>query len=193
MKLRTKFAGIALAAMASVAPMAAHAELVTNGGFETGDFTAWNVAGNTGHTGVDQGAASGTFGAYFGAVGSPTQLSQTLATVAGGLYTLSFDLEANSGGNLFAVNFGGPDLLTLQNTAGFGYTHYSYDFTAAGSDTLTFWLQHDPAYWHLDNVSVVESVGGAVPEPATWAMLIAGFGLMGVAMRRRRALAATAA
>ncbi len=27
---------------------------------------------------------------------------------------------------------------------------------------------------------------GAVPEPATWAMLIGGFGLMGAAMRRRR-------
>lgn len=30
----------------------------------------------------------------------------------------------------------------------------------------------------------------AVPEPATWAMLIAGFGLVGFAARRRRALAA---
>ncbi len=28
---------------------------------------------------------------------------------------------------------------------------------------------------------------GAVPEPATWAMMIAGFGLAGVAMRRRKA------
>ena len=31
-----------------------------------------------------------------------------------------------------------------------------------------------------------------VPEPATWAMLIAGFGLTGAAMRRRRAVPATA-
>lgn len=29
---------------------------------------------------------------------------------------------------------------------------------------------------------------GAVPEPATWAMMIAGFGLVGVAMRRRTAV-----
>ena len=28
---------------------------------------------------------------------------------------------------------------------------------------------------------------GAVPEPATWEMLIAGFGLVGAAARRRRA------
>jgi hypothetical protein len=28
--------------------------------------------------------------------------------------------------------------------------------------------------------------GGGVPEPATWSMLVAGFGLMGAALRRRR-------
>jgi hypothetical protein len=34
--------------------------------------------------------------------------------------------------------------------------------------------------------------GGVVPEPATWAMMIAGFGLVGAAARRRRSSAATA-
>ena len=33
---------------------------------------------------------------------------------------------------------------------------------------------------------------GAVPEPASWAMLIAGFGLTGAAMRRRRSVAVAA-
>jgi hypothetical protein len=33
-------------------------------------------------------------------------------------------------------------------------------------------------------------IAGNVPEPATWAMMIAGFGLVGTAARRRRALAA---
>ncbi|QMW22659.1 PEPxxWA-CTERM sorting domain-containing protein [Sandaracinobacteroides saxicola] len=37
----------------------------------------------------------------------------------------------------------------------------------------------------LDNVLVSQ-----VPEPATWAMLIAGFGMVGFALRRRSALAA---
>jgi uncharacterized repeat protein (TIGR03803 family) len=36
-------------------------------------------------------------------------------------------------------------------------------------------------------------VGGAVPEPASWAMLIAGFGLTGAAMRRRRRVTAVVA
>lgn len=34
---------------------------------------------------------------------------------------------------------------------------------------------------------------GAVPEPATWAMLIAGFGLLGATLRRRQGLAAVRA
>ena len=36
------------------------------------------------------------------------------------------------------------------------------------------------------------SVTGGVPEPATWAMMIAGFGLAGSALRRRRTATATA-
>jgi hypothetical protein len=38
-----------------------------------------------------------------------------------------------------------------------------------------------------------EAFGGPkLPEPATWAMLIAGFGLVGTAVRRRRAVSALA-
>ncbi len=34
---------------------------------------------------------------------------------------------------------------------------------------------------------IIRVTAGAIPEPATWAMLIAGFGLVGLAARRRRA------
>jgi len=39
---------------------------------------------------------------------------------------------------------------------------------------------------------VGDRVGGAVPEPATWAMMLIGFGGLGAAMRRRRAVFAAA-
>lgn len=37
------------------------------------------------------------------------------------------------------------------------------------------------------------TIGNTVPEPASWALLIAGFGLIGMAARRRRTLATTSA
>lgn len=45
----------------------------------------------------------------------------------------------------------------------------------------------------LDNVvfqSRAVGTGGVVPEPASWAMLIGGFGMVGAALRRRRAITA---
>ncbi|MGH6997313.1 MAG: PEPxxWA-CTERM sorting domain-containing protein [Phenylobacterium sp.] len=38
----------------------------------------------------------------------------------------------------------------------------------------------------FDNLSVTGNVPSAVPEPATWAMMIMGFGLAGTAIRKRR-------
>jgi hypothetical protein len=40
------------------------------------------------------------------------------------------------------------------------------------------------------SISVVDTSAGAVPEPATWALMIAGFGAAGSALRRRRPVAA---
>jgi len=46
-----------------------------------------------------------------------------------------------------------------------------------------------PAGLTLNNLGVWPGGGeapGAVPEPASWALMIAGFGLVGIAMRRRQ-------
>ncbi len=45
---------------------------------------------------------------------------------------------------------------------------------------------------HLQNFAfhVTPDVGGGVPEPASWALMISGFGLAGASLRRRRAIAA---
>ncbi len=43
------------------------------------------------------------------------------------------------------------------------------------------------AEWHqIDNLSVRSGENGIVPEPATWALFISGFGITGVALRTRR-------
>jgi hypothetical protein len=46
--------------------------------------------------------------------------------------------------------------------------------------------------WESGALTIVTADTGVVPEPATWAMMIAGFGLVGLAARRRRLQPATA-
>jgi hypothetical protein len=65
-----------------------------------------------------------------------------------------------------------------------GGTNRRVTFTQAAGDPMIYGIQFRNSgsrAFELDNVAF-----GAVPEPATWAMLIAGFGLVGGAMRRRR-------
>jgi hypothetical protein len=45
----------------------------------------------------------------------------------------------------------------------------------------------------LSHLQFFGEEGGVVPEPATWAMMIAGFGLVGAAMRRRKTVATVSA
>ena len=66
-----------------------------------------------------------------------------------------------------------------------GWQDNGFNFTAAAQTAKIMFASRDvggnPSYGNLvTNVSV-----GGVPEPATWAMLIAGFGLVGYASRRR--------
>lgn len=63
----------------------------------------------------------------------------------------------------------------------------------AGINTLSFAVFDggSPAAVRLDNALLTaDPLAVGVPEAATWAMMIAGFGLVGAAMRRRVALAA---
>ena len=58
--------------------------------------------------------------------------------------------------------------------------NFKQDFTLTGNIDLsgTFGSSTE-----LNRIEL--TIGNAVPEPATWAMLISGFGLVGAAMRRR--------
>ena len=55
----------------------------------------------------------------------------------------------------------------------------TFDFGKERVNQVIFHSDNDA--FEFDNIAA-----GAVPEPATWAMLIAGFGLVGASMRRRK-------
>jgi hypothetical protein len=178
-----------LAAAAVVASMAVRADYVTNGGFETGNFAGWTQFGNTAFSGVDSFAPhSGAYAAFFGPVGSPGGIFQTLATTPGAVYTIDFwlqneaDVTGNASPNAFSFNWnGGAAEFVLTNAPASGYTHYSFGLVATSATTdLRFTFEHDPAFWDLDDVSVV-------PEPGTLALVALAGSLVGLARRRRNA------
>ena len=181
------------------ATVEASISLVTNGGFETGNFNGWTQSGNTSATGVATSPMngyvphSGNDFAYLGPFGSPGTLSQTLATTPGHSYTLSFWLNSDGQGyNSFSASWDG--LLQFSETTPVnsnpirtGWVEYSVDdLMSTGSDTISFSFQDNPTYLALDDVSVTDnSVSiNPVPEPSTlavWSVL----GVLGVVSRLR--------
>lgn len=121
-------------------------------------------------------------------------MQQMLSTVSGQSYTLSFwysprpntaNFPATT--NNIAVLWNGSTLLpTLGGTNNTGSHHwqqYSYSVIGTGTDSLRFaaFGAQDTYGGSLDNISVT-----AVPEPETYALLLAGLGFMGGVARRRK-------
>jgi hypothetical protein len=165
------------------------AELVVNGGFETGDFTAWTTSDSfSTFYGVDgAGPHHGNFSAYFGALDPSDSIAQVLATTAGTHYTVSFwlDSEFTSGDAAgFVGTFGATTFISLSDAdADFTFKPFSFDVVASGPYTqLTFAAYNANFFYTLDDVSVT-----AVPENATYALMALGLAAVGAAARRRQA------
>jgi len=191
--------GLALALMAAGLMTAPHAQaqILKNGSFETGDFSDWTVLGPTDNAGVAVGAVDlgsptdGTHLAYFGAMSDTTTLQQDLGDLFGD-FSLSFDLSGHTSGGFVggAVDSGIDEFSTICCVVTpEGQNHYQFFFTGEGDTVVrfNFMTSQDGEFATLDNV-VVERAGGAVPEPAAWALMLIGFGLAGAGLRRARRL-----
>jgi hypothetical protein len=204
-----------------LAPAAWATNIVQNAGFKADDAsggpvtppTGWTVTDVGGITdvGVEQGFSNtGNNAAYIG-YGT---LSQTLATVIGTTYTVSFFVGIDDATTLtdpnatFTASLGGQDLLggvpllpgppfpgsflQCPNASSPCAAETTDSFTAtAATSVLSFTGlttsngSSPDGLWYLDDVDV-EAVAVAAPEPS--GMLVLGVALTGIGLVRRRAV-----
>lgn len=194
---------VALAIVSS----AAHANLVSNGSFESGDFSSWSAnANNTIDVNVFYGATNGIYSAQldYNRNSGPgfDYLQQSISTVAGTTYKLDFDFEAaprlgvvqtlvvsvTNGANTLA-SLGVSDIATgIVIPAHF--SHFSTTFVADGSSATLKFLDTSLDTFQtnalIDNVVVdaIDSVT-AVPEPGSFALFTFALAGLGCFARRR--------
>lgn len=202
MKSSSLIKAVALAAIVASGAAQANNNLILNGDFETtvfGAFSGYKVSNaglatianwTVGGTSVDvinssYGAISGNSIDMLGTPG-PGSLSQGFAAIAGNDYKVSFDLSANGvGGDSKALTVtigGGPVYSFVGNMNNHVTETINYHATATGLTQLTF-TSAASGYSGavIDNVAVT----AAVPEPETYAMLLAGLGMVGFMARRK--------
>jgi PKD repeat protein len=145
----------------------ATAQIVINGGFETGDFTDWTLSGDTGNTsvqGIDNFYGimpySGNYEAELGTFNSFGHVSQTLSTTAGAGYLLSFWLINPFGEtpNEFIVSWNGTKVFDQTNFAVSVWTNIQILVTTTETNAvLQFGFLDNNGILGLDNISVVEN------------------------------------
>lgn len=205
---------VAAAAIALSTSANAATNLVVNGGFEVGTSPAgstelsvgstslfgWTVL-SKGVTYVDNtvwDAAAGTRSIELGVDSGQGGLRQRVFGFnVGSKYVLSFNLSANP----FDTANRPHDFRDLTSVSGGLPQIYNYTITAANSPTNMLYQTISYEFFasakHQDLqfrsltrgafAPVIDTVSiSAVPEASTWAMLIVGFGMVGLASRQRK-------
>jgi hypothetical protein len=181
--------------------------VAANGSFETptvapGTFTNFSVGSSlltdwsvVGSAGQDVSIVSGSFaqnGVTFNAEdgsqwldltgdgsNSTEGVSQTITTIAGDKYQLSYYIGNTSGGGIFGTrstvdgSFGGvafSDTNSIGDTTGLNWTQFTHTFVATGTSATLIFRSGDPSSDNsngLDNIVVTDLTGGTtskVPE-----------------------------
>jgi len=179
---------------------------VVNGTFDTlvpsngtgGGWTSSNVDVNGGWKSTGGNPGTGPFFILNDSGGGtdPTILQVLTGLTSGATYHASGDyrnalnVQSTVGTHAFGVAIDGVFLFEAPGTGNPNWLSFGFDFVpAANSVTLSFAGERNgtDVDFGIDNISVI----AAIPEPSTYALMLAGLGFVGfVASRRRKTLAA---
>ncbi len=169
----------------SITADAAFSAIVGQTRFNTTGFQNLNILNGPGVNGTTAYCAgcNGSFTLFFDA---------TTFGTANGVGGVGVDFTFNQNYDAF-VTFGD------NSTRVFTLTKNAQSFFGLTSDRLIKSIAFGPGgngisrggSTQIDNLTI--GVAGAVPEPATWAMMLLGFGMMGAAARHRRSPATVTA
>ena len=139
-----------------------------------------NIIGGTSGSGtLDYGAP--IIATFFVAANTGQQATTNLVTVLGDRFPAGSGfatLEAYGISGNFLGSVSAPD------TGPFG-TGLTLSYSGPGIHSVRFFSNNNTVGFDNFEFGDLTGVSGGVPEPASWALMIAGFGLTGAAMRRR--------
>jgi hypothetical protein len=207
---RVLLIGFALALSAAAVPPP---NLVLYGSFSNGDFTDWTThdcttacaygtwtialaptASGTAPPSGGYAATTGCNGVDCNSLTLGNSFSQTLPTIAGQSYTLSFYYDAGlnaSSGSELQVRWNGAAVPggTIINAAASTWSQRTFTVTATGTSTvLEFIGEQIPAQMYVTGISVTAAVP-ATPIPAALPLVIAGLAGLALCWSFRRRLA----
>lgn len=164
---------------------------ITNGGFNIYGANVYGGAGGTGNfatvynsTTIKLSQAVNYAGLWASAIDGDfsNSLGNTVSLYSGDTLLGSFALMPLLSGVSNAY-YGNPNGNFSGMDAGEPYAFFNFDSTTA-FDRIDI-TQNGGGGFELDNVTIGNSAG-AVPEPASWALMIIGFGVTGALLRSSR-------
>lgn len=189
MGLMISFCG-GLQALAADVCLSSPKNVITNCGFETGDFTGWTISGTDSgqsNNGIYYGVEnfnqfSGNDAAWFGALGGEISLNQALTgLIPDDIYTLTFEAFNDTTPlgiyvNNLSVSIGTDTIPLVSQAAAGGYTLYTAMIGShTSSATLSITSRNDAGVWNIDSIEMIQT---GTPEPADFKLLGVGMGAL---------------